>query len=894
MTHPENVGTVPIRRRKLLPPELGPTTISRPRLESALDRSRELPLTLVVAPAGYGKTTLVRQWQRSQAAPTIWLTLDQDDANGRSLVRLLIAALQPTLKLGGEITGESSGSSMSEIGGAIADAFFDLESDLLIILDDAHTAISRDMLDILTSMVRLMPPHIHLIVLSRLDIPASLARLRAQGQMLELRAADLRFTLEETSALLDLMAPAQSTPEAIEFLHDQTDGWATGLHLAIEALPLTRDLSAIARGSSGQRHLMQFLVEELLAHERPEDQELLIRTSLVSRLSVPLADALVGNTVFGTNRASLQRLAQANLFLVETDTPGWFRFHPLFQQLLQMRLLAEEEEAAVNALHARAGAWLAAEGLVTEALPHLVAAGDMNAAAALIEQQLHDALAREDWRTVAAWLRLLPEDVIHSRPELLLARGLIAHLSGRAAPLRMLVTEINALAATCGDRRIAAAIHAEADILSLGTMIPIEQDPERARRIVDQALEHLPENHRFFYGLGISMYGYILHSLGHEREAMHYLDAIAIFEAERFDAASIRALLGLMFIHRQSGSMNAWADVCRHTLAITSREELVVTAAWAHLFLGWHAYEQNDLATAQEHFSAAIADSWHAHLSCVREAHFGLALVHQVQGRVMAADQVLAHLAEFIVEARALEHLPVVHGFEARLALMRGNLESARQWATTSEVSIDSNTLVAFEHALITKIRVLLALGTSESRAEARRDLEIVRERAMAAHHYARLVEINALLALLDDAEGRPDAAQAALRDSLAYAARGTFVRSYLDLGPDMIALLRRVQPTIDIPPRLGDVLASDIPGLTGAVAGAMPASSLLVTLSLRELDVLELLAQRLSYQEIADQLYISAGTVKRHVSSIYSKLDAGNRREALLKAESLGWTPPR
>lgn len=889
MTHSANFGTVPIRRRKLLPPELGPTIISRPRLESVLARSRALPLTLVVAPAGYGKTSLVRQWQRGQAAPAIWLTLDQDDANGRGLVRHLIAALQPTLTLGGEIIGESSGSSMSEIGGAIADACFDLESDLLIILDDAHTAISRDMLDMLTSMVRLMPPHVHLIVLSRLDIPASLARLRAQGQMLELRAADLRFTREETSALLDVMAPDQSTPEAIDFLLDQSDGWATGLHLAIEALPLTRDLSAITPGSSGQRHLMQFLVEELLANEQREDQEFLVRTSLVSRLSAPLADALVDNALPGAHRALLQRLAHANLFLGETDDPGWFRFHPLFQQLLQMRLLAEREESEVIALHARAGAWLATEGLVADALPHLVAAGDMEAAAAAIERHLHDALAREDWRTVAAWLRLLPEDVIHARPELLLARGLIAHLSGRAAPLRLLVAEIKALADASGDSRIASAIHADADILALGTLIPIEQDPEQARRIVNRALEHLPESHRFFYGLGISMYGYILQALGHEREAIHFLDAIAIFEAERFDAASIRALLGLMFIHRQSGAMNAWADVCRHTLAITAREQLVVTAAWAHLFLGWHAYEQNELATAQEHFSAVIADSWHAHLSCVREAHFGLALVQQVQGRATAADQVLAQLTEFIVDARALEHLPVVHGFEARLALMRGDLESGRQWIATSDVSIDSNTLVAFEHALITKIRILLALGTAESRAEALRDLEIVRERATNAHHSARLVEIDALLALLFEAEGRPDAALAALRDSLAHAARGTFVRSFLDLGPEMTALFRRVQPTIDIPPRLADALQIDVPVPTTTVTDAMPASSLLITLSLREQDVLELLAQRLSYQEIADRLFISAGTVKRHVSSIYSKLEVGNRREALLKAESLG-----
>lgn len=894
MTHSTPIGTSPIRRRKLLPPDLGSALISRPRLESVLDRSLVLPLTLLVAPAGYGKTTLVRQWEQRRSITAIWLTLDQDDVNGTRLVRHLIAALQPVMALDGAIAGESSGGPMSEMGGAIADALFDLESDLLIILDDAHSAISRDLRDFLASMVRLIPPRVHLIVLSRLDIPASLARMRAQGHVSELRAADLRFTRHETAALLDLMAPDQSAPEVIDFLQDQTDGWATGLHIAIEALPLTSDPGVITRGSSGQRHLMQFLVEELLAHERAEDQGFLIRTSLVSEISGPLADALVDDSTPGANRDRLQRLAQANLFLGESDIPGWFRFHPLFRQLLQTRLHAEVDANEIVVLHERAGAWFAAEGQVAEALPHLVAAGEMDAAAALIERQMHDALAREDWRSVASWLRLLPEEVVHSHPELLLARGLIAHLSGRAAPLRLLVAEIKALTDARTDSRKAAAILAEADILALGTLIPIEQDPEQARRIVDDALEHLPESHRFFYGLGISMYGYILHALGQERDATRYLEAITIFEAERFDAASIRALLGLMFIHRQSGAMNALADVCHYTLAITSREQLAVTAAWAHMFMGWHAYEQNDLDTAQEQFSAVIANSWYAHLSCVREAHFGLALVHQVQGRERAADQVLAQLTDFIVDARALEHLPVVDGFEARIALMRGNLETARQWTHVSEVSIDSNTLIAFEHALITRIRVLLAVGTSDTRAEALRDLEIARARAMNAHHYARLVEINALLALAHDAEGNAEAARAALLDAFGFAVRGTFVRSFLDLGQDMVTLLRGVQPSIVIPPELSDALAGEYPASLAAEPNAGSAASLLSSLSLREQDVLELLAQRLSYQEIADHLFISAGTVKRHVSSIYSKLDVGNRREALLKAESLGWTLAR
>jgi LuxR family maltose regulon positive regulatory protein len=254
----------------------------------------------------------------------------------------------------------------------------------------------------------------------------------------------------------------------------------------------------------------------------------------------------------------------------------------------------------------------------------------------------------------------------------------------------------------------------------------------------------------------------------------------------------------------------------------------------------------------------------------------------------------MAQLFDVIVEARALEHLPTVHGFEARLALMRGNLDAARQWAIISDVSLDSNTLFAFEHALVTKVRVLLALGTSESIAEAEHHLAALRGRAAHANHVARLIEIDALLAMAHEAQGNSSAALASLRDSLAHASRGTFVRSYLDLGTDMLALLNRVRHEIDLPLHLGQALDRVASHVSADPSHPPPGSSVLVTLSLRERDVLELLAQRLSYQEIADQLFISAGTVKRHVSSIYSKLDVSNRREALLKAETLGWALSR
>jgi LuxR family maltose regulon positive regulatory protein len=331
-------------------------------------------------------------------------------------------------------------------------------------------------------------------------------------------------------------------------------------------------------------------------------------------------------------------------------------------------------------------------------------------------------------------------------------------------------------------------------------------------------------------------------------------------------------------------------------LTLAERHDLAISAGWAHLFLGWLAYERDDLDSANAHFVAIAASHRQLHVSCVREGMFGMALVLQARGQTAAADATVQRLTEILIDATALEHLPVVHGFEARLALIRQQPAAALRWLETADVGINSNTLHAFEHALLTKAKTLLAHGTPGSLRGAAEDLELLRTRAETAQHTARLVEIWALTALVLDAQGQTETALDAMKRSLVLASGEAFFRTYADLGPAITPLLRRAAADGEIPPLLARHLERDVEELDTAANGVVSkrdeSLSELTLLTLRESDVLDGLGRRLSYQEIADELYISSGTVKHHVGNIYGKLGVANRRQALLKAQSLGWSP--
>jgi LuxR family maltose regulon positive regulatory protein len=553
---------------------------------------------------------------------------------------------------------------------------------------------------------------------------------------------------------------------------------------------------------------------------------------------------------------------------------------------------------ALATLHYRAGAWFAGEGMVVEAVHHYLAAGNASAAASTVERHARAALAREDWPSLAAWLDLLPAELVATRPDVLLAKAYVAHLSGRFAAVRDILAEIRTLLKR--DTRV-STVHrgllAECDALELSQTLVLDQNPH-AVSVTRNAVERIPANYRFARGIAYIACGMALQSVGRTDEAIGWLSMVADREAERVDAGSIRTLMGLMFVHRQAGHYFECRQVSGHMLELAERHDLPVSAGWARWALGWIAYEHNELETAIAHFEAIAVDWQRLHFACFCEGMFGLAIAYQARGMPLEARVTMRQLTEAVRDQHAFPYLPSISLFEARLALIRGDMQASLASIDASDGSLAGNSMVTFEHEVISRAKVLIAHGTEQSLAVARGDVERLLAAAASGHHRARLVEILALSALVHEALGQREIALAHLRQSLDLGAPAGFCRTYVDLGPAIVPLLELIvtdQKYADSARRQLAVIKTGEPvNQPGTESVATSVSNAPELLTFREADVLDGLCRRLSYQEIAEELFISVHTVKSHTHHIYEKLGVVNRRQALRKAQELGMGPER
>ena len=829
------------------------------------------------------------------------MTADSGDRALRRFVSHVVAAVAPFAPDCGdamlEVWQRPQPIEPAELGAVLADELLDLANDVVLVIDDYHLAASVHVERFLGGLLQARIPRFHLLLSTRNDPALPLARMRLLGEVVELRAADLRFSDEETQALLGTVGRSDADLSLVEALQRQTGGWIAGMRLVTLALPADGAAVRLPDVVARDRHLMDFLVEEVLAAQPATIQDFLLRMSIVDRTCASLADALVDAAPDEGSRTLLERLAHDSLFFErERDRGTWYRYHPLFRSLLRHQLEARTSAEDRAAMHLRASAWYAEHGLLDLAIRHRLAAGDEEGAGSLIEDHVHIALDREDWNTLAGWLDRLPEAVVSRSPPLLLAKGWVSHFSGRAVPITTMLAQLNALLATIdADATAIAAWEAERDTLRTAALALADRDPQEAVESARRAVAHVPSRHRLAEGLASFGLGCALQAAGRTDEAIRFLTHVAERSEDRIDAGSIRALGGLMFVHRQAGNRRACADVAQHVLTLAQRRDLPVAAGWARWILGWLAYDRDELEAATSHFTAIVADHHRVHLHTACEAMFGLTLAYQACGKTVEAAGTLRRLLEIILDANALEYLPLFRGYEARLALMKDDAPSAVAWLTMDIVDINSTSLDSFDHPFLTRIKVLLAEGSPASLDQAGRDLERFRRYAESRHHGAHRIEVLALTALVRDTQGHEESALAMLQHSIALAADTGVLRTYLELGPSLGALLRRLARRVPEMIHIHRLLeAIDGPGPGGAPgldhAPPSEAPPMLEVLTLREAEVLACLGRRLSYLEIGEELFISPQTVKSHVASIYGKLGVGNRRQALVKAQAHGW----
>ena len=567
----------------------------------------------------------------------------------------------------------------------------EVPDDLLLVLDDYSRAQSQSVNQLIETLVELMPRSMRLVLVTRADPALPLANLRAARRMLELRADDLRFTPDEVRAFFRQSIGVDVDPESLTILEQRTEGWIVGLQLAGLSLRDAGELAALMKSiERADRHVMDYLLAEVLSRQPKVTQEVLLRSSILGRFCAPLLDVLLDcETPAGGYQETLQQMEQANLFLVPLDHErAWYRYHHLFQELLQHKLRSEFGAELVASLHARASAWFATQGLVEEALTHAVAAGDPLSAARLVEQHRHALLNREDWRTLVNWLELLPQELVQQRPALLLVRAWRQQWLWQYAEMPSILQAAEELIAgdagnlTEPEKQV---MRGEIDLLQSALWFA-RGDGRRCLECAQRALERIPRSLVYARGFLFEYLGFGYQMTGQAETGVRILEEAFAGDDARESLFAARVLLGLAVIDHLSGRLQLQEQVAQQILRLMPGKGLALSTPWAYWLLGTARYQQNSLAEAAAFFSAVAEHRYLANARTSHECLLSLALTYQAQGLSKLANEVAETGLQFALETHHPIHLLEARcRFRARLALLQGDLEAALRWARVGE-----------------------------------------------------------------------------------------------------------------------------------------------------------------------------------------------------------------
>lgn len=876
---------VPRRRRGVVP---------RARLDRRLDREFLPALVLVSAPAGFGKTTLLTEWlgtEDEDSTRTAWLSLDRRDSDPAVYWSYVVAALRTvTPDIGADALAvlQSTPGALEDVVATLLNDIAGLSGDIVLVLDDYHVVESMDVHESMLFLVEHLPVQLHLVVATRADPPWPLAGLRARGELLELRADDLRFTGEEAAAYLNDAMALHLSASDIDALEGRTEGWIAALQLAALSLQGRDDPAEFIAGFAGDdRFVVDYLVDEVLNLQSDEIRTFLLETSILSRLAAPLCAAVTGRS---DGKAILVMLERSNLFVVALDDRRqWYRYHHLFGDVLRARLTDEEPERVAE-LHRRASAWFEAEGDRSEAVRHAMAAEDFAKAAELVELAVPDLRQARQEATLRAWLEALPSEVFTNRPVLSLglvgARMAIGNVEGVEA----LLDDIEAWLGP--DRpKDEMVVHDQAELERL----PVQVAMYRAalallRGDLDGTIAHGERaaslsggDDHLGWGAAAALIGLAHWAEGDLRAAeQQYAAAITAFGRAGHLADILGCSLGLADIQVAQGRLGAAERTLAAGLDLAAANGPLRGAADMHIGLAELLVERNDLDAAADHLRVSL--EFGEHLALGQHSHRW----RVVEARLRAAGGDHAGALKLLAEAERYydtDYSPKarpVTATTARVRLAAGDLAGAERWVTEAGVARDDDPTYLREYELLTLARVLLV---SNRAAEAVPLLERLLAAAEAGGREGSAIEAQLLLALAHEEGGDTPQALTALGEALTRAEVEGYVRVFLDAGAPMKALLEAAVRHGQAADQASAVLAT-----TGGATPSGPAQHGLVDeLSSRELDVLRLLRSDLTGPEIAAELVVSINTVRTHTKNIFMKLGVSNRRAAVRRADDLG-----
>ncbi len=876
---------------KLYIPPPRPKVVPRPRLIERLNEGLPRKLTLVCAPAGFGKTTVISEWAHLCDRPVAWLSLEEADSDPGRFLAYLVAALQTIVpNLGQSVLGALQTPQpppTDVLLTALLNEITTIPDEVVLVLDDYHAIDDKPIDDALTFLLDHLPTGMHLVIATREDPHLPLARLRSRGQLIELRAADLRFTPSEAAEFLNPVMGLDLSAADIAALEDRTEGWIAGLQLAAISMRGHDDATNfIASFTGSHRFVLDYLVEEVL-HQQPERvQAFLLGTSILDRLCGPLCDAVLLDSS-SDGQQTLGDLERANLFIIPPDNDRrWYRYHHLFAELLRQRLHQRSASSTgggakeVSGLHIRASIWFEDNGLETEAFQHAAAANDIDRAERLINRKGMPLYVRGNAAAVLTWLESLPAPVLDARPSLRVMFATVLSIAGhvsRVEPhLTAAETALDVMAPSDETRDLVGRIASTRALLAL-----LAADPRQLETIIVQsrrALEYLHPDNLPVRTAALWKLGLAQQYQGDRVAARHaYTEAIATSEASGNNHVRILATTGLGNIQETDNQLHAAAQMYRRVLELVGQPPGPV-ACEAHVGLARAYYEWNDLTAARRHGEQSVYLARQIEIATVVSSELFLARLQLAEGDVTGAIASLVRTERLVHERNFWFRMPAVAAVRVSALLRQGNLVEAAELAQSHDLSIS-------------QARVYLAQGNPSLALAV---LEPWRRQVEAKGWADERLRVMVLQAVALQAHREQVAAVNLLVDALKLVEPGGLIRLFLDEGPPMARLLSgaaELRLTPHYASRVSAAFDAEVP--TGVPEPShttgRPVQSLVDPLSQRELEVLQFIALGLSNNEISERLFLALSTIKGHNRMIFEKLQVQRRTEAVARARELG-----
>jgi LuxR family maltose regulon positive regulatory protein len=852
-------------------------TIPRARLKELMEKGRHTPVTLISAPAGYGKSILASQWLEECDSSSAWLALD-DTACPKTEALLKPENLPPQSVLSTSLINELD----------------EIDQPFTLVLDDYHRIHAQAVHEVLSELLRNPPRDMHIIFATRRDPPLPLVSLRAQQRVMEIRVKDLRFTNEETAIFLQDMLGRDVDQSTAAVWTEKTEGWVTGLRLAALSMRHREDIDTLTLEAPGNvQYVTEYLFSEVLSLQPSQVRQYLLDTAILDRFCAPLIKAVCGPDAAPAGDKLdpwdfIAFLLKENLFIVKLDAENkWFRYHHLFQRLLENQLKRARSHDEIASLHSRAGAWFNKNSFIEEAIRHLLAADDSAGAAQTVNENRLLVLNSEKWYILESWLSPIPQEAKQGESGLLLAQAWVLYHKYNLSMIPPLLEEVDNLLKTEGSD---SQFQAEIDYFR-GHLSLMQGKGSDAEELLGRAKAELPAAHYKLRAEVELQHAQALHMLGHKDKAFRELEKLRADLSLPEHVRLNQYWAAMTCIHLVDANLVQSLEAARQLCRITKETDLSYLESWGIYFEMCSYFHQYKLEDAARLLKRLTADRYILHLRAVVDSLSASLLINYMMQEYDQAELAKELLQSFMLEINDPICNVIVTSCHARLSLLQEDVEAATRSLQTVDINLDTTTALWWlEIPRITACRVLIAKESADSLQEAVDSLQKCEMENESAHNVLHMIDVLSLLALAYKKQGRIDEALTTLRQAIKLAEPGGVIRPFIEPGPEIGDLLKGLIKENVATDFIAKILADfrkDVIEVADTVS--TKAQSPFEPLTKRELEILTLLAQRHRNKEIADKLFISSETVKRHTINIYQKLGVNSRDEAVTKAEKLG-----